>query len=267
MTKKTETKSEPVSFTKNSRIGLLSDVGRKRNVDEDSILVVESIGCFESKIEPKFLLVLADGMGGHSKGELASKITTQTIAEKISPSILSEIDYVSAIADSIKEANRRVLQYTVDNPEAQGMGTTVVCAVIDGNSVHIGHVGDSRAYVINKEGIEQITKDHSYVQDLVDKGEITAKEVRSHPKKNVIMRAVGIYGDVDVDTTKLTLADDEYLLLCCDGQIIHVEDEELQEIVLNAENSQEACQKLIDIANERGGEDNISVILLSPRKN
>jgi len=252
------------TFSSNPRIGLLSDIGKRRKVDEDSILALESITAFESKIDSKFLLVLADGMGGHSKGEVGSRIAINTIAEKLYPKLLSKINYANEIKNAINVANTRILDYTDEHREAQGMGTTIVCAIVEGNAVYLGNVGDSRAYVISKDEIRRITKDHSYVQELVDKGEITQKEAASHPKKNVITRAVGINSEVIIDTMKLTLLDDEYLLLCCDGQLIGVEDEELQDIIINANSTQDACKKLIDTANKRGGEDNISVILLAP---
>jgi len=259
---KTESEAVPV-ISNNARIGLLTDVGKKRKVDEDAILAIESMSGFESKLSQKFLLVLADGMGGHAKGEVASKIVVDTIAEKICPAMSSQINYASEISKSIQEANHRIIQYTSEHPETEGMGSTVVCAVVDGKNVYLGHVGDSRIYVISKEEIRRVTKDHSFVQELVDKGEISEEEARSHPKKNVIMRAVGIYSEIKVDTMKLTLDDDESLLLCCDGQLIHVEDKEIQEVVVKADEAQEVCKKLVDLANERGGEDNISVILLS----
>jgi len=262
---KKKSKSEhTTTFSSNPRIGLLSDIGKRRQVDEDSILALESISVFESKIDSKFLLVLADGMGGHSKGEVGSRIAIDTIAEKLYPKLLSKINYANEIKNAISVANTRILDYTEEHREAHGMGTTVVCAVVEGNAIHLGNVGDSRAYVISKDEIRRITKDHSYVQELIDKGEITQKEAATHKQKNVITRAVGIYSEVETDTMKLTLSDDEYLLLCCDGQLIHVEDEELQEIIINADSAQEACKKLVEAANERGGEDNISVILLAP---
>ena len=258
-------KNESLSiFSSNPRIGLLSDIGKKRAVDEDSVLALESISVFESKVNSVFLLVIADGMGGHSKGELASKIAVDAIAEKLYPKLLSKINYANEIKNSINEANKRILDYTAANPGAVGMGTTVVCAVVDGNDVHLGNVGDSRAYIVSKDEIRRVTKDHSLVQEKVDKGEITEEEAKTDPDKNVILRAVGIFGKLNVDTMKLTLSDDEYLLLCCDGQLIHVEDEELKEIIINADTTQDACKKLVDAANERGGEDNVSVVLLAP---
>jgi PPM family protein phosphatase len=253
-------------FSQNPRLGLMTDVGKKRKVDEDAILAMESIAGFESKMSQKFLLALADGMGGHEKGEIASKISVTTIAEKFCTSMLSPIDYALELANSIQEANRRILQYASEHDGAEGMGTTTVCAIVDKNEVHLGHVGDSRAYVISKEEIRRVTKDHSHVQDLIDKGEILESEAITHPKKNVITRAVGIYSEVNVDTMKLTLDEDEFLLLCCDGLIIHVDDETIKEIVVNAKDPQDACAKLVNTANEKGGSDNISVILLAPNQ-
>ncbi len=259
-----KTKPEVHSFNPDyDRIGLLTDVGKKRTVDEDAILAFSCVYGFESKIRQKYLLVLADGMGGHAKGEIASNIAVITLAAKICPALLIQADYVSVISKAIQEVNSKILEYTSKHPETDGMGTTVVCAVVDGKNVYLGNVGDSRIYVISEEEIRRVTKDHSFVQELVDKGEITQEEARSHPKKNIITRAVGIYSELKVDTMKLTLDDDESLLLCCDGQLIHVEDNELQEVVVKADEPQEACKKLVEMANERGGEDNISVILLS----
>jgi protein phosphatase len=257
------TRSTKISTVSKSskKIGFLSDVGKKRQVDEDAIIAVEYNTVFESKIKKKFLLVVADGMGGHARGEVASNIVASAIAENMSQPIISNSDYASDIKKSILTANKKIIDYTVEHPDSSGMGSTVVCAIVDGNHVHLGSVGDSRAYVISKEEIRQVTKDHSFVQELIDKGEITSEEAISHPRKNVITRAVGAYSEVEVDTMKLTLLDDEFLLLCCDGLIIHVNDDEIKDIVTNTDDVQETCKKLVDLANERGGKDNISVII------
>lgn len=258
----TKQKESEIVMDNSRRIGLLSDIGKKRQIDEDSILIAEYNTVFESKPSRKFLLVLADGMGGHAKGEIASKMVTSTIAEKMQGAIIMKSDYTTEIKKSIQEANKRILQYALENSDASGMGSTIVCAVVENNKVILANVGDSRAYVVSKEEIRQVTKDHSYVQDLIDNGEITPEEALSHPRKNVITRAVGIYPEIEVDTMKLTLLEDEYLLLCCDGLIIHVSDDEIKDIVTNTEDIQEACKKLVDFTNERGGKDNISVVIL-----
>lgn len=243
------------------KIGFLSDVGKKRLVDEDSILTLEFNTVFESNVHKLNLLVLADGMGGHSKGEIASKIATNTIAEKIMSQIISGNDYTNGIKQAILEANKQILEYTIKNSDAEGMGTTVVCALVDKNNVYLASVGDSRAYVISGDEIRQVTKDHSRVQELIDAGQIKAEEAVTHPQKNVITLAVGIYSDIEVDTMKLTLADDEFLLLCCDGLTNEVNDEDIQQIVAELKEPQSACKKLVDLANDHGGKDNISVII------
>ncbi len=249
----------------NPRVGLLTDVGRRRQVNEDAVLAMEVVSGFESRVRRRFLLVLADGMGGHADGQVASRMVVDAIAEKMPAVLLSDGgDYTHEIARSIQAANKRMLHHTRKNQETRGMGSTAVCAVVDGTSAHIASVGDSRIYVISKREIRCVTKDHSYVQDLIDRGQISEEGAKNHPEKNVITRAVGIHPKLDVDTAKLTLSEDEHLLLCSDGQLIHVEDEELQETVVQYSDPQEACRRLVDMANERGGEDNTSVILLSP---
>jgi protein phosphatase len=145
------------------------------------------------------------------------------------------------------------------------MGTTAVCALVKGNDVHLANVGDSRAYVISNDEIRRVTKDHSYVQALIDEGKITEEEAREHPQKNVITKAVGIMESVEPDTMKLTLDNDESLLLCCDGVIAHLPDEDIHKIICDADDPQNACQQIVDLANERGGTDNISLIILSPK--
>jgi len=144
------------------------------------------------------------------------------------------------------------------------MGTTTVCALVKGNNIHLANVGDSRAYVISDDEIRRVTKDHSYVQSLIDEGKITEEEAREHPQKNVITKAVGIMESVEPDTMKLTLDNDESLLLCCDGVIAHLTDEDIHKIICNANTPQNACKQIVDLANQRGGSDNISLIVLSP---
>lgn len=243
------------------RIGFLSDAGKKRPIDEDSILTLEFNTVFESNMNRQNLLVLADGMGGHSKGEIASKIATNAIAEKMTSQIILGNDYAVGIKQAIMEANKQILEYTIKNPDTEGMGTTVVCALVDKNNVYLASVGDSRAYVISDEEIRQVTKDQSRVQELIDAGQIKAEEAVSHPQKNVITLAVGIYSDIEVDTMKLTLADDEFLLLCCDGLTNEVNDDDIKQIVTELKEPQSACKKLVDLANDHGGKDNISVII------
>ena len=144
------------------------------------------------------------------------------------------------------------------------MGTTIVCAIVRGNEVTLANVGDSRAYVVSDtKPIEQVTTDHSLVQELVDKGEITEAQARDHPSKNVITRAVGLSPSLEVDIKNIMLKNDESLLLCCDGVIAHLSDDDIQKIVLETPNPQDACRKIVDMTNDKGGSDNISLIILS----
>jgi protein phosphatase len=248
----------------NSRkIGMLTDVGKVRTIDEDSILAADLSFGINSESEKFLLLAVADGMGGHAKGEEASKIALNTLTKTIIPELFGNISFTDLLENGIKNANQEILEYTVKNPESSGMGTTTVCALVKGNNIHLANVGDSRAYVISDDEIRRVTKDHSYVQSLIDEGQITEEEARDHPQKNVITKAVGIMESVEPDTMKLTLDDNESLLLCCDGVIAHLTDEDIHKIICNENNPQNACQQIVDLANQRGGSDNISLIVLS----
>ena len=248
---------------KSRKIGMITDVGKVRTIDEDSILAADLSFGINSESEKFLLLAVADGMGGHAKGEEASKIALNTLTKTIIPELFGDTSFTELLENGIKNANQEILDYTTKNPESSGMGTTTVCALVKGNDIHLVNVGDSRAYVISNDEIRRVTKDHSYVQALIDEGKITEEEAREHPQKNVITKAVGIMESVEPDTMKLTLDNDESLLLCCDGVIAHLNDEDIHKIICNASNPQNACQQIVDLANERGGTDNISLIILS----
>jgi len=202
-------------------------------------------------------------VGGHSKGEIASYLGVKRVAEIIFPWLSREgVDkmFSNIIQGSIADANKSILEYTKDHPECEGMGTTMTVVLIDGSVLYIGHVGDTRAYIINEESIIRLTKDHSLVQELIDKGEITEEEALHHSQRNVITRVVGYYSQVEGDliTRKINMSD--RLLMCCDGLTNYVRDTELKETVLFYD-PQTACNLLVDLANQRGGSDNISVII------
>ena len=251
------------SAEKARKIGMLTDVGQVRTVDEDSILAADLSFGVNSESSKFLLLAVADGMGGHAKGEEASKIALNAIASAVIPDLLNNTSFTKILEKGIQNANQDILDYTAENPEASGMGTTSVCAVVKDNQIHLANVGDSRAYLVSDNEIRRVTKDHSYVQALVDEGEITEEQSREHPRKNEITRAVGIMPSIEVDTMKLTLGSDESLLLCCDGVIAHLTDEDIHKIINDSSDPQSACQKIVDTANERGGSDNISLIILS----
>ena len=251
------------SAEKARKIGMLTDVGQVRPVDEDSILVADLSFGVNSESSKFLLLAVADGMGGHAKGEEASKIALNAIARAVIPDLLNNTSFTKILEKGIQNANQDILDHTAKNPEASGMGTTSVCAVVKDNQIHLANVGDSRAYRVSDDEICRVTKDHSYVQALIDEDEITEEQAREHPRKNEITRAVGIMPSIEVDTMKLTLGSDESLLLCCDGVIAHLSDEDIHKIINDSTDPQSACQKIVDTANERGGSDNISLIILS----
>ena len=246
----------------NRTIGYRSDIGKTREVDEDSIRVEESRSIIKSKMRMVRLLVVADGMGGHQNGEKASEIASKAIKDVWSQELDNGIAKHLILEHGIQKANQDILDYTTKHPEASGMGTTSVCAIVEGNDVVLANVGDSRAYKISDE-IHQVTKDHSYVQELVDNEGLSKDDAREHPRNNEITKAVGLSSSLEVDTMKLTLDSDESLLLCCDGVNDHLPDDEIQKIVRDSPDPDTACKKIVDMANEKGGFDNISLIILS----
>ena len=251
------------SISSSRKTGMLTDVGRTRKIDEDSILAADLSFGVNSESSKFFLLAVADGMGGHAKGEEASKIALNAISRSVIPDLLNDTPFTELLEKGIQNANQDILDYTAKHPESSGMGTTSVCAIVEGNQVHLANVGDSRAYVISDDEIRRVTKDHSFVQSLVDRGEITEVESREHPQKNVITKAIGIGTSIEADTMRLTLDSDESLLLCCDGVIAHLPDDDIHKIIRDSPDPQTACQEIVDMANERGGSDNISLIILS----
>jgi protein phosphatase len=244
-------------------IAYQSDVGRVRSLNEDFVAVSEfpDLG--------RALAVVADGMGGHAKGEVASRIAAEEITKVLTRVVREKTvepqKCRAALREGFQKANLEILNYVASNPEAKGMGTTASAAVLDGDQLHVGHVGDTRVYVIDG-GIRQVTKDHSLVQELVDKGLITPEEARVHPQRSVVTRAVGIEPKLKIDVRSETLPAGSYVLVCCDGLVNEVDDQTIANIVREFKNPQKACERLVDLANERGGRDNISVVILGPVK-
>ncbi len=248
-----------------SWFGYKSDIGKVRELDEDSIVIITAEMDSGGNKSTSSLFVLGDGVGGHIKGEIASYLGTKTAAQELIHLMLSvpgktEDEIENSVKNSIKKANKTIYDRIKDHPEYGGMATTLVVALIKDRKLYVGNVGDSRAYIINDE-IRQITRDHSVVQEMVDAGKITKEEARTHPKKNVVTRVVGYYQDVDVDVFKKNISEKDTVLLCCDGLSDVVRDEEIKDIVKNQKNFSKASDELVSKANERGGPDNISVII------
>lgn len=234
-----------------------SDVGLKRALNEDCAFAKEVS-------ENEAFAVVCDGMGGVNGGEVASKMACDRISQKISLCYKASMPMMSVtnmLLSAITTANVEIFDYSEQNPEFKGMGTTTVCAFVKKNEVCIGHVGDSRAYIISKTGIRQVTKDHSLVQEMYDNGQISVEELKNHPVKNVITRALGVDEDVEIDFSSDFLHEGEAVLLCSDGLTNFVETDEIYE-AFNSFEKEELAQVLIDKANEHGGGDNITVALI-----
>jgi len=249
------------------RLGRRTDVGRQRTLNEDSLLTMETDRVVQSHSQPLGIYLVADGMGGHAAGEVASGTIVNTIATKASTELfqsisqpVSEQDRIKWLHGAVEAANQAVF----DKRKAAGtdMGSTLVMAVLDGNKAYVTNVGDSRAYRINAQKIEQLTTDHSLVQRLIATNQITPQEARHHPQRNVIYRTIGDKQKVDLDVSTFTLAIGDHLLLCSDGLSGMVEDEQMQKIVLEAATPQAACDALVEAANAAGGDDNVTVIVV-----
>jgi len=228
--------------------------GKKRSTNEDSIYLPKE------KESPQIIIV-ADGMGGHNAGEVASSLAVKTLADYFAGCNNEEVTDTE-IRDSIIQANDNVLRESYTNVEYIGMGTTLTLAVLRANSLIIGHVGDSRAYLLNSDGLRLITRDHSYVQELIDNGFITEDEAMVHPRRNIITRAIGISAKLEIDIIHTDWQNGDILLLCSDGLTQHVSFVELNRILPDEKcDLEKKADMLFSLAMDKGGTDNISVIL------
>jgi serine/threonine protein phosphatase PrpC len=243
----------------------VTDVGRKRKGNEDSLFVNAEQNLF----------VVADGMGGHAAGEVASRLAVDAINEFICltgddeeitwPFGLDEtISYDgNRLKTAIRYANRKVLEATKEKSEYEGMATTVAAVLVDGDSANIGHVGDSRIYLMRNGSISQLTTDHSWVNEQIVGGMISPDQARSHPLRNVVTRALGGKSDLQVDMKVHKIETGDVLLLCSDGLTTMMADEDIARVVSEASNDVEkATRELVAAANAKGGEDNITVVML-----
>jgi protein phosphatase len=244
--------------------GRRTHVGMIRDLNEDSLLTLELNRTQQSISQPIGVFVVADGMGGHAAGELASGTIVNTIAQKalaeLMPAQAEKPDCGDWLRQAVEAANREV--FSLRKSKGTDMGSTLVSAVLEGNRAYIAHVGDSRAYLIQASGIQQITIDHSLVERLVATHQITRQEARHHPQRNVIYRTVGDKSEIEVDISVRKLAVGDQLLLCSDGLSGMVDDEAIRDIVLQSTSPQAACEALINAANAAGGEDNVTAILI-----
>lgn len=248
-------------------VGRRTDVGQERSLNEDSMLTLDIAPVYRSASRPVGLFVVADGMGGHEAGDLASQLTVQTIARHAVEHIFARAASSEPLPDAgrwltaaVQAANQAV--YAQRRSAGTDMGSTLVMALLVGDTATIANVGDSRAYLLNENGIHQITTDHSLVERLVATGQITPEEAARHPQRNVIYRVIGDRATVEADLFERRLSTGEALLLCSDGLSGMLPDEAIWNIWKNANSPQEACDRLVQAANQAGGDDNITVIIV-----
>ena len=234
-----------------------SDIGRVREINQDYYYISDSLDEVQ-------LYMLADGMGGYNGGEIASKLAIQSAKSYIENNF-KEIEkdkesIIQLVASSMEYANMVVYEKAKENKELEGMGTTLEVCLIYNNKVYIGHVGDSRVYRIRKDFIRKLTQDHSYVQKLLKDGTITKEEAENHPKKNMLMKALGCNAFVEPDVTVKGFLKDDILIITSDGLTNMVKQEDIFNIAKG--NIEKAPIKLVDLANENGGLDNITVVII-----
>ena len=235
----------------------ITDVGQKRTVNQDFVFTSETpVGNLPN------LFVVADGMGGHKAGDFASSYAVEVLLSTIREDENS--NPVKIIRAAIETANTQLLREASDNEAMSGMGTTMVLVTIVGHYAYVANVGDSRLYLIDENKISQITKDHSLVEVMVRMGEISRDDARNHPDKNIITRALGAGRDVDVDFFDIRLTPGDILLLCSDGLSNMVPDEDIRQVIRTSETLEETGRRLVSMANDNGGRDNIAVVLVEP---
>jgi protein phosphatase len=247
-----------------------SDTGQVRAHNED-ICLAEQVMLPDGK--QATLLLVADGMGGEQAGEAASRLASSTVRETLQKKLQQQQptwddSWHTLLHECVQAANRQVYEQATRHASYSGMGTTLTLLLVVGSRAHLAHAGDSRAYLLHAEGVAddglpwlQLTSDHSLVARLVDIGQLDAEEARRHPQRNMIYRALGKQPTIEADTSSQPLGVGDHLLLCSDGLTAHVSDEELAHIALAAPDPAHACEQLIRLANQRGGSDNISVVI------
>lgn len=234
----------------------LTNMGVRRNTNQDYAYVSEqNVGNLPN------ILIVADGMGGHKAGEVASEQAVNAVLESIKQN--ESKDKITIIEEAISKANEKVLNMATSDEKFKGMGTTLVVATLENNVLYVANVGDSRLYLIDNDDIRQITRDHSLVQEMVSLGELDKESARTHARKNVITRAIGVNEKIIADFFEADITENTKILLCSDGLSNMVEDSQINDIIKEyaGKTLEDTVHKLIDIANENGGLDNIAVVL------
>lgn len=238
------------------KVQAVTDVGRERSINQDYIFYsLTEVGSLPN------LFLVADGMGGHKAGDMASKYTVETFVSLVKES--TEKDPISIINNAVTRVNRMLLQKAAESIDYEGMGTTLVAATIYDHVLRVANVGDSRLYVLGND-ITQITRDHSLVEEMVSLGEINREQARNHAQKNIITRAIGGYDTVEAEMFSVDLKPKDRILMCSDGLSNMVEDSEILKIVKYSPDIDTAVARLVCLANENGGKDNITVMIIEP---
>jgi protein phosphatase len=232
------------------RWGAATDPGRVRKANEDGVLAAPGV------------FAVADGMGGHAAGEVASAVALETVQARLDPQVAT----MASVTDVVRAANEAVHRRSLEDPATRGMGTTLTLMAPasgpDGDRLVLANVGDSRAYLLADGELRQLTRDHSYVEEMLAAGQITAEEARRHPHRHVVTRVLGVEPSVAVDTWLLTPERGDRYLLCSDGLINEVADDEIARLIVGAPDPQAAAEALVAAANANGGRDNISVVVI-----
>lgn len=251
------------------QVGSASDIGLVREHNEDALLVQDLVLKEYDPSEVASLYAVADGMGGHSAGEVASNLAIEVLASNVQKALrsvanegvaLRDSDFLSRIlVEAVQTANTEI--FTQNLSTSRNMGTTLVTMLVVGTAAYLANVGDSRAYLLDGGGLHQLTNDHSLVASLVAAGQIAPEEIYTHPQRNIITRCLGTHRSVQVDTFVTELGLGTSTVLCSDGLWEMVRDDKLRDVLLQSRSPQEACDVLVTLANENGGFDNISVIV------
>lgn len=238
------------------KTAVITDKGKVRTHNEDAV------GVFSNE-HGQLLAVVADGMGGHLAGDVASKMTIEYFEQgwKRSERVNTPEQAENWLLENIQKVNNILLTYATEHIDCKGMGTTIVAAICTENFATVAHIGDSRCYLLNSAGFTQITDDHSLVNELVKSGQISKEDAKEHPRKNILLKALGTEQSVYPDMKTIDLEENDYLLLCSDGLSNKVQDDQMAAVLTSKQSLQEKAEQLIRLANENGGDDNISLIL------
>ena len=238
------------------RTGVRTDIGRRRSANEDCYALDAELGVY----------LVADGMGGHTAGKVASELAATAAVRAVRALAGANASLAEKLRYSVAASNRAIFEAARAKPELAGMGTTLVALLAGGERLALAHVGDSRAYRVRAGGIRQLTDDHSLVAELVRRREISESAARGHPHRHVLTRALGVRPAVEPDLVELTPAEGDVFALCSDGLTGLVRDEEIARAINTGGDLDAVCEVLVDLANERGGEDNITILLVRCEK-